>query len=259
MNLQWFNTGSPHGTAHACHAVRRRHAHRKPGRHHAACPAGPPRGRAHRGGGHPPHGQSPAPVRYPHADDELPRAQRTAEDPLLLDRLAARERLALVSDAGTPGIADPGYRLVRAALDAGLPVQAVPGPSAVLGALVSSGFPTDSFTFLGFPPRKPAARDAWLAGLSVEPRTVVFFEAPHRLRQTLGVMARILGDRPICLTKELTKVFESTFVGTSSAALNMLNDPKGEYAVVVSPPTSDKASSGQATHQTGRLANLLVV
>ncbi len=165
--------------------------------------------------------------------------------PLLIDKIAAGNSLALVSDAGTPGIADPGYRLVRAALDAGLPVQAVPGPSAVLGALISSGFPTDSFTFLGFPPRKPAARDAWLAGLSAEPRTVVFFEAPHRLRQTLGVMAKILGARPICLTKELTKVFESTFVGTSSAALNMLNDPKGEYAVVVSPPTSDKASNGE--------------
>jgi 16S rRNA (cytidine1402-2'-O)-methyltransferase len=155
--------------------------------------------------------------------------------PRLLARLEAGDAVALVSDSGTPGVSDPGYRLVRAARDAGCMVLAIPGPSAVLAALVSSGFPTDSFTFLGFPPRKPTARREWLARLAAEPRTVVFFEAPHRIRETLQDLTRLYGERPICVAKELTKAHEITIVGPADEAINRLNAIKGEYTIVVPP------------------------
>lgn len=155
--------------------------------------------------------------------------------PALLTRLGRGERIALVSDAGTPGISDPGYRLVRAAREAGYDVQAVPGPSALLAALVSSGFPTDSFTFLGFPPRKGEARRTWVNDLAAEPRTVVFFEAPHRLRQTLEELGTVLVNRPICVAKELTKVHEKLVIQPIMAALSAVNPIRGEYVVVVSP------------------------
>ena len=155
--------------------------------------------------------------------------------PALLTRLGRGERIALVSDAGTPGISDPGYRLVKAAREAGYDVQAVPGPSAVLAALVSSGFSTDSFTFLGFPPRKGEARRNWVNDLAAEPRTVVFFEAPHRLRQTLEELGAILGNRPICVAKELTKIHEKLVIQPINGPVSALNPIRGEYVVVVSP------------------------
>jgi 16S rRNA (cytidine1402-2'-O)-methyltransferase len=155
--------------------------------------------------------------------------------PALLTRLGGGERIALVSDAGTPGISDPGYRLVKAAREAGYHVQAVPGPSAVLAALVSSGFPTDSFTFLGFPPRKGEARRTWIRDLAAEPRTVVFFEAPHRLRRTLEDLVLVLGERPICLARELTKIHEQLVIQPICGAISGINPILGEYTVVVSP------------------------
>jgi len=160
--------------------------------------------------------------------------------PVLLDRLALGENVALVSDSGTPSVSDPGCRLVKAALDAGYRVQSIPGPSAVLSALVSSGFPADAFTFLGFPPRKRAARREWAARLAREPHTVVFFEAPHRLRATLQDLESLLAERPICLAKELTKIHEKLVVRPITELLRELDPLKGEYVVVVPPAGKPK-------------------
>ena len=163
----------------------------------------------------------------------------------LLARLQRGESVALVSDAGTPGISDPGFRLVNAAREAGHHVFAIPGPSAVLAALVSSGFQTDSFTFLGFPPWKAAARRVWMNQLAIQPRTVVFFEAPHRLRKTLEELAQVLGERPICLAKELTKIHEKLVVRPIYEILRLLEPIKGEYVIVVPPGLEPAYSGGQ--------------
>jgi 16S rRNA (cytidine1402-2'-O)-methyltransferase len=160
--------------------------------------------------------------------------------PVLLKRLVAGETIALVSDAGTPGISDPGYRLVGAARAAGVPVVPVPGPSAVLAALVSSGFPTDSFTFLGFPPRKAQARQHWAAEIASEQRTVVFFESPHRLRQTLKDLESYLVNRPIMIGRELTKVHEELVIRPIETWLKALTEPRGEYVIVI--PPNDETS-----------------
>ncbi|MQY04039.1 Ribosomal RNA small subunit methyltransferase I [Actinomadura sp. RB68] len=127
---------------------------------------------------------------------------------LLADLLAGRDVL-VVTDAGLPGVSDPGYRLVVAAVAAGVPVSVLPGPSAVTTALVASGLPTDRFCFEGFPPRKPGERARRLAALAAEPRTMVFFEAPHRLAATLAAMGEAFGaDRPAAVCRELTKTYE---------------------------------------------------
>jgi 16S rRNA (cytidine1402-2'-O)-methyltransferase len=153
--------------------------------------------------------------------------------PRLLARLAAGESLALVSDAGTPGISDPGYRLTRAAIAAGIRVEAVPGASSVLAALVVSGLPTSAFSFVGFPPPRAQARERWLLDLSSRRETLVFFEAPHRIRETLEAVIRVLGDRPIVLGRELTKVHEELTRGPVSAVLANLPLPRGEFTVVL--------------------------
>jgi len=159
--------------------------------------------------------------------------------PALIDRLRGGARIALVTDAGTPAVSDPGYRLVRAAIDAGIRVEPIPGPSAVLAALVSSGLPTDSFVFAGFPPPKSAARRAWFEALRDEPRTLVFFEAPHRIRETLAAAIETLGDREAALGRELTKLHEEVLRGSLSAVLDRLGDPRGEFTVVVAGGTDD--------------------
>jgi 16S rRNA (cytidine1402-2'-O)-methyltransferase len=155
--------------------------------------------------------------------------------PVLLERLALGERVAIVSDAGTPGVSDPGYRLVKAAIDAGARVEAVPGASAILAALVVSGLPTNAFTFAGFPPPKASARDRWLAALAARPETLVIFEAPHRVRDTLEAVLRILGDRPAAACRELTKLHEELVRGPVSALLRSLPEPRGEFTLVIGP------------------------
>ncbi len=155
--------------------------------------------------------------------------------PSLLARLERGDRIALVCDAGTPGVSDPGARLVGAALDRHIRVESVPGPSAVLAALAVSGFSGDSFAFLGFPPTRSKDRKTWFSHLLAERRTSVFFEAPHRIRATLSEVAMLLGDRPICVCRELTKLHEEKVRQPSVGALTSLTDLRGEFTVVVSP------------------------
>jgi len=169
--------------------------------------------------------------------------------PALVARLKGGASIALVSDAGTPGIRDPGYRLVRAAIDEQIPVEVVPGPSAVLTALVASGLPMDTFTFLGFPPAKAKARAEWLARMAGEPRTVVFFEAPHRIRETLEELARVAGDREVALARELTKVHEEVLRGTAASLLARLPEPRGEITVLVAPPSPEAAPATVPTDE----------
>jgi 16S rRNA (cytidine1402-2'-O)-methyltransferase len=167
--------------------------------------------------------------------------------PELVEQLRRGARIALVTDAGTPSVSDPGYRLVRAAIDAGIRVEAIPGPSAVLAALVSSGLPTDAFVFAGFPPPKAAARTAWLEVFRTERRTVVFFEAPHRIRETLADAHRVLGDREIVLGRELTKLHEELVRGPISSVLSRLGEPRGEFTVVLAGVCDDIMSPSEQT------------
>ncbi len=156
--------------------------------------------------------------------------------PELLTELLAGTSITLITDGGMPSVSDPGYRLVRAAVDAGVPVTAVPGPSAVTTALALSGLPCDRFCFEGFPPRRPAERRSRLAELATERRTLVFFEAPHRIGGTVRDLAAAFGaDRPAALCRELTKTYEQV----RRASLGELADgvdedpPRGEITLVV--------------------------
>jgi len=141
--------------------------------------------------------------------------------------------VALVSEAGTPGVSDPGHQIIVAALEAGFPVISIPGPSAVIAALTTSGLPMREFTFLGFLPRRSGERRRALSKLAGEPRTLVLFESPRRLVQTLNDIYATLGDRRIAVCRELTKAFEEVFRGTVSEALSHFVEPRGEFTVVV--------------------------
>jgi 16S rRNA (cytidine1402-2'-O)-methyltransferase len=157
---------------------------------------------------------------------------------LLLGRLHAGESIALISDAGTPAIADPGYRLVRACHAARIPVAPIPGPSAIIAALCASGEPTDRFIFEGFLPAKGFAREAALASLRDEPRTVVCYEAPHRLPATLAAVAAVWGaERPLVVARELTKLHEELFHGTVGQALAHFGAARvrGELVLILPP------------------------
>jgi 16S rRNA (cytidine1402-2'-O)-methyltransferase len=165
--------------------------------------------------------------------NEHTEARVTANVVGLLDR---GDVVAVVTDAGTPGVSDPGSRIVRAALAAGHAVEAVPGPSAALAALVLSGLPTDRFVVDGFLPRTGTSRRQRLAELAAERRTTVLFEAPHRLARTLGDLVDALGpDRPVALARELTKLHEDVWRGTLGDAADRAaaTEPRGEYVLVV--------------------------
>ena len=153
----------------------------------------------------------------------------------ILDCLRAGQDVALCTDAGYPGVSDPGFRLVRDAVAEGLPVSVVPGPSAADVALVLSGLPTSSWTFLGFPPRKPGALRRFFGDEAASPHTLVFSESPFRIGKTLAAAAEVLGARPAAVCLELTKKFERVERGTlpELAARFAGPPPKGEIAVVV--------------------------
>ena len=160
---------------------------------------------------------------------------RVAAGQAILARLLAGETCALVTDAGTPAISDPGQELVALCAENGVTVQAVPGCCAAIAALAVSGLDTRRFTFEGFLPSGKKERRAALEELTGEARTMVFHEAPHRLRATLGDMAEVLGDRPAALCRELTKLHEETVRTTleQAAAYYAANEPRGEYVLVV--------------------------
>ena len=161
--------------------------------------------------------------------------------PQLLQKLADGHDLALVSDAGTPVVADPGQRLIAAAIQQGVTVVPIPGPSAVMAALVASGLPADSFVFVGFAPAKSNDRNKWLTALADEPRVVVFFEAPHRIRKTLAAISLLLVDRPIIICRELTKLHEEIIRISSADAATLQVTEKGEFSIVVGPKKSSDA------------------
>lgn len=152
--------------------------------------------------------------------------------------------VALVSDAGTPALNDPGYELVRAALEAGFPVSPIPGPSAPLAALVASGLPTDAFTYLGYLPRKGAERHRLLEQVRDLSYTLIFLETPHRLLDALADLQAVLGDRPAAIARELTKLHEEIFRGLLSQARQHFTaqPPKGEFTLVVAGKTAEPES-----------------
>ena len=155
------------------------------------------------------------------------------KSPALVARLLNGDDIALVSDAGTPTVSDPGGELIRAAVAAGVRVEPIPGPSAAMAALAVSGLPTETVTFLGFPPTRSNDRNTWFDRLRHIAGTVVFFEAPHRIRQTLEDLLRITGDHETLVARELTKAHEELVRGPISTVLHALHSDRGEFTVVV--------------------------
>ncbi len=160
---------------------------------------------------------------------EFNEEKRAAE---LADMLAGNTNVALVSDAGTPAIADPGYRLVRLCRQRGIPVVAIPGPSAAVTAIAASGLPSDEFMFVGFLPAKHNARREKLRSLANVTCTLVFYEAPHRIEAALGDLQEALGDREVCIAREITKIHEEFLFGRVSEVKTHIK-PLGEFVVVV--------------------------
>jgi len=179
--------------------------------------------------------------------------------PALIERLQRGDNIALVSDAGTPGISDPGQGLVRTALDAGVKVEPIPGPSAVMAALAVSGFPTSTFTFLGFPPIRLKDRNTWFSEVLAAGRTVVFFEAPHRIRATLEQLLEVIGNRSVVICRETTKAHEQLVKGPISTVLATSIEVKGEFTVVIDIGDTTKygapspVSDGQLLAEFGQL------
>lgn len=170
------------------------------------------------------------PVLSLHAHNEHARLPR------LIARLTAGDSVALVTDAGTPGVSDPGAVLVAAAREAGIRIEPIPGPSAVVAALSAAGLKTDGFVFLGFAPIRSKARNLWFrtAAEQGKHRAVVFFEAPHRLQKTLGELS-LLVKRPIMIGRELTKVYEELVFGTADELKARFSAPQGEFTLIIPP------------------------
>ena len=165
--------------------------------------------------------------------------------PQLLSRLQAGNNVAVVTDAGTPGVSDPGVELVEACVKAQIPVDAIPGPSAPLTAAIVSGFPVIPLTIFGFAPRRSKDRMAWFSDIKAISHTVTFFESPHRIEATLSDARSILGDRPIMLGRELTKQHQQYLRGTASAVLAEIGQPRGEITVVIGPVNTGDLSLDQ--------------
>jgi len=167
-----------------------------------------------------------------------------AQRPRVLDEIGHGRAVALISDAGTPLVSDPGFKLVRDCLERGFAVTSIPGPSAVLTALASSGLPTDTFMFAGFLPPRSAARRTRIAELRSAPATLVLFEAPSRVACCLSDLAEVLGGRPAAVARELTKLHEETLRGTLGelAAITAGRELKGEVVILVGPGAAEPAS-----------------
>ena len=174
----------------------------------------------------------------------------------LVARLTAGEDIALVSDAGTPGISDPGQLLVAAARAADINVVPIPGPSAVTAALSASGLPGGTFVFMGFPPSSGKDRQEWLEALKEEPGKVVFFEAPHRIERTMRDVVAVSGTRQTIVAREISKIYESFVIWTKSCVADGGANPKGEFVVIVGqidePP--DEVTDG---NEASRLVGLI--
>ena len=174
----------------------------------------------------------------------------------LLERLRGAD-VALITEAGMPSISDPGYGIVAAAIEAGLPVDVLPGASAVSAALAVSGLPSHQFTFVGFPPRKAGERKRFLQSLSGEPRTLVLFEAPHRVRATLREAVGVFGPRRIAVCRELTKLHQEVFRGTIDEAAAHFAEPRGEFTLVIEGAEEGAGAGDDAVEAARRLLTSL--
>lgn len=174
------------------------------------------------------HYDIPTPVTSLHDHNEREKG------PELLARLQAGESIAIVSDAGTPLVSDPGYLLVREAIAAQVRVESIPGPSAVMAALSVSGLPADRFVFLGFAPSKAGQRRRWLEEVKEQRGTILFFESPHRLHETLSDIAEVVGNRWLVIARELTKVHESVYRGWTTDLLDAEVPERGELVILLS-------------------------
>jgi 16S rRNA (cytidine1402-2'-O)-methyltransferase len=165
-----------------------------------------------------------------HEHNEAARVEELAE------RMASGTKIALITDAGMPGISDPGHRLIKSCIERGLPVTVLPGPSAVITALVGSGFPTDRFFFGGFLPVKSGRRANEIAQAAARSETSIYFESPHRIERTLEALHAACPDRPVCVARELTKTFEEYRRGFPAEVLAHFqkHPPKGEITLVIS-------------------------
>jgi 16S rRNA (cytidine1402-2'-O)-methyltransferase len=175
----------------------------------------------------------------------------------IIQRLGRGESVALATDAGTPGIADPGSRVVNAVRAAGFPVVPIPGASAVSTAISVSGMPTDEFVFMGFPPRAPAARERWMSRLAADPRVIVIFESPHRTARTLDDLTSLLVNRQIIVFRELTKINEMSVIWENNSQLSHIPHV-GEFTIVVGPDAGNQLAVSDpsiAFDLFGRLTN----
>lgn len=188
------------------------------------------------------HYQIGTPTTSFHAHNERGKA------PVLLEKLEAGSSLALVSDAGTPILSDPGQELVRLATARGLRVEALPGASAILTAIATSGMGAEGFSFVGFPPARSHARKQWLAALAAEPRPIVLFEAPHRLERALDDAVEVMGEgRPMVAARELTKIHEEQVRGTIGSVREhfRVHKPRGEFTLVIGPAEAPSAQEAR--------------
>jgi 16S rRNA (cytidine1402-2'-O)-methyltransferase len=163
--------------------------------------------------------------------------------PQLISRLEAGEAIAIVTDAGTPGVSDPGLELVQAAIERGIPVDPIPGASAPLTALIASGFPMVPFTVFGFAPSRSKARFKWLEAIAQTAHTFSFFETPHRIQPTLREAQHLFGERPIIAGRELTKMHQEFLRGTASELAERISEPRGEFTLVVGPAIKSKENN----------------
>jgi 16S rRNA (cytidine1402-2'-O)-methyltransferase len=155
--------------------------------------------------------------------------------PQLVHRLLGGARIALVTDAGMPGISDPGVELVQACIEAGIAIDPIPGASAPLTAAVASGFPLDPITVYGFPPARSRNRTDWFLAIATISHTITLFEAPHRVIATLAELSKVLGNRPMCAGRELTKTHQQFLRGTAQSIAEQLGAPRGEFTLVIGP------------------------